>query len=342
MRISQVMLSRSFGGAERHFVDLTLELAQRGHQVQAIYHRDFSAATAFQGVANVCAVPITVLGTWDILAARQISQLTRLFHSELLHAHLARAAHLSAHAARERGVRLITNSHNYIKLKYYRGVDAFVVPTRQQQAYLQAEGVAASNISLLPHFCRALPDPNGSTRRGTLFASLGRMVAKKGFDVLIKACGILRAQGLDARLLLGGTGVECEPLRALARDCGMQQHVQFVGWVDSVAEFLHRADVFVLPSRDEPFGIVLLEAMAASLPIVATRTDGANEIFTDDSAYLVEIGNAPALARAMGAAIRDRAESARRAHNAQLLYRSLYTAAVVVPRYEALYESLAH
>lgn len=168
------------------------------------------------------------------------------------------------------------------------------------------------------------------------------MVTKKGFDVLIRACAILRDDGCDAHLLLGGAGTECERLRVLVRESGLQQHVEFVGWVDSVAEFLNRADVFVLPSREEPFGIVLLEAMAAGLPIVSTRTDGASEIFSDESAYLVDVDDAPALAKAMGAALTERTESGHRARNAQALYRSKYTADVVVPQYEALYESLGH
>ena len=342
MRISHVMLSKGFGGAERHFVDLTLEMAKRGHDVQAIYHRDFSAARELHGRANLCVEPIAVLGTWDIWAARRISRLLGLFRSDVVHAHLARAAHLSASGARELAIRLVTNTHNYVNLKYYRAVDAFVVPTTQQQNYLLRAGIVDSQIRLIPHFCRAPLSTDRSTPHGALFAGLGRMVTKKGFDVLIRACGLLRAQGLDARLLLGGAGSEFEPLQALARECGMQRHVQFVGWVDSVAEFLDRVDVFVLPSRDEPFGIVLLEAMAAGLPIVSTRTDGANEIFTEESAYLVDIDNAPALAQAMGAALTDRVESNRRASNAQELYRSRYTAEVVVPQYEALYESLVH
>ncbi len=342
MRMSHVMLSKGFGGAERHFVDLTLEMAMRGHDVQAICHRDFDAASEFAGVANLCVEAIAVMGTWDIWAARRISRLISLFRSEVVHAHLARAAHLSARGAREQRIRLVTNTHNYVNLKYYRAVDAFVVPTIRQQRYLIQAGIADDRVSLIPHFCRAPLNTERRARHGALFASLGRMVAKKGFDVLIKACGILRAQGLDARLRLGGAGIELERLRTLARECGMQHHVEFVGWVDCVAEFLQRADIFVLPSRDEPFGIVLLEAMAAGLPIVSTRTDGANEIFSEESAYLVDVGDAPALAKAMGFAFTERVESDRRASNAQALYRSMYSAEVVVPQYEALYESLGH
>ena len=110
MRMSHVMLSKGFGGAERHFVDLTLEMAMRGHDVQAICHRDFNAASEFAGVANLCVEAIAVMGTWDIWAARRISRLISLFRSEVVHAHLARAAHLSARGAREQRIRLVTNT----------------------------------------------------------------------------------------------------------------------------------------------------------------------------------------------------------------------------------------
>ena len=310
--------------------------------MQAICNRDFRAAKQLHGVANLCVEPISVMGTWDIFAARRLSKLIRVFRADVVHAHLARAAHLRARGVRESGVRLVTNSHNYIALKYYTGVDAFVVPTIRQQTYLAHEGIGVDKIKLIPHFCRAPLSRYRATSHHALFASLGRMVRKKGFDVLIKACAILRGQGYDAHLILGGTGAEGERLRGLVRESGLQQHVEFVGWVDSVREFLNRADVFVLPSREEPFGIVLLEAMAARLPVVSTRTDGASEIFDDESAYLVAVDDAVALAKAMRSALTERTESGRRAWNAQALYRAKYTADVVVPQYEALYESLAH
>ena len=220
MRISHVMLSKGFGGAQRHFVDLTLEMAKRGHQVQAICHHDFSADRNFHGVAHLAIEAIAVMGIWDIWAARRITKLMQLFRSDVVHTHLARAAHLSASGARELGVRLVTNTHNYISLKYYRAVDTFVVSTIQQQNYLKREGIADDRISLIPHFCRAPLGTCPATRHGTVFASLGRMVTKKGFDVLIKACGILRAQGLDARLQLGGAGAEFPPHRCRQSLCG--------------------------------------------------------------------------------------------------------------------------
>lgn len=117
MRISQVMLAKGFWGAERHFVDLTLEMAKRGHDVQAICHRDFRAAKELHGVANLCVDPIAVMGSWDVFAARRLSKLIGLFRANVVHAHPGRAAHLCARGAREWDVRLVTNSHNYINLK---------------------------------------------------------------------------------------------------------------------------------------------------------------------------------------------------------------------------------
>ncbi len=105
---------RILGG--QHFVDLTLEMAKRGHDVQAICHRDFRAAKELHGVANLCVEPIAVMGSWDVFAARRLSKLIGLFRANVVHAHLGRAAHLCARGAREWDVRLVTNSHNYINL----------------------------------------------------------------------------------------------------------------------------------------------------------------------------------------------------------------------------------
>ncbi len=80
--------------------------------------------------------------------------------------------------------------------------------------------------------------------------------------------------------------------------------------------------------------------MAAGVPIVATRTRGPLEILDTDTAFLVDIGDASALARAIETVIRDRADALARATRAAAVYESTYSAAVVVPQYEALYTAL--
>ena len=96
--------------------------------------------------------------------------------------------------------------------------------------------------------------------------ALGRFVKKKGFDTLLEAFASLRKES-NVKLTIGGDGPERNALKQLAMDLDISDKVEFVGWVEDVAEFLSGSDLFVLPSREEPFGIVILEAMAVGIPL---------------------------------------------------------------------------
>ncbi|MBV9848923.1 MAG: glycosyltransferase family 4 protein [Armatimonadetes bacterium] len=129
---------------------------------------------------------------------------------------------------------------------------------------------------------------------------IGRLVPNKGFDVLIRAFAKARMPSHD--LLVAGEGVERGPLERLAGDLGLQDKVRFLGRVDrptAVALFLG-CSFFVLPSRDEPQGIVNLEAMAAGKAIIATRVGGVPEMVTDgENGLLMPADDPDALASAL-------------------------------------------
>jgi glycosyltransferase involved in cell wall biosynthesis len=120
---------------------------------------------------------------------------------------------------------------------------------------------------------------------------VGSLYPVKGVQYLITAMKKIHEDIPDARLILVGDGVERERLVALSIQLGIQKYVQFVGKVPhkEVQTFMQQADVFVLPSLSEGFGIVILEAMACGLPIVATRVGGIPEVIKNDiNGYLVE------------------------------------------------------
>lgn len=340
MRISQIMLSKGFGGAERHFVDLTLALVARGHLVQVICNRSFPAHKYLEMAAGLQIDRVTVRGTWDLTAAWRIGGLLKSFTPEIAHAHLARAAHLTGRATWRKDFLLVANTHNFIKLKYYKHVRGFVVATAAQQNYLTCAGIDASRIAPIPHFSRLGDRPTRKRDGGRTFISLGRLVKKKGFDILLEALSLVRGRGIDADLVIGGDGCELPHLMALAKHYKIANSVRFVGWVDAVQDFLGQGDIFVLPSLDEPFGIVLLEAMALGLPIISTTTHGPSEILSDHSAYLVAPGNSQQLSWAMQEALEKPAERAGRAHNATLSYAERYAENVVVPQYENFYRAM--
>ena len=149
--------------------------------------------------------------------------------------------------------------------------------------------------------------------------AIGRLVRQKGFDVLLDAFAALVADpGFEWDVVIAGDGPERGALGAQADRLGVGERVRFAGRTDraETVDLFRRAEVFVLPSRVEPFGIVNLEAMAAGTPLVASRVGGVPEIVDDGvTGLLVEPGDADDLAAAL-----------RRVHGAPQLRAQLATA----------------
>ncbi len=152
--------------------------------------------------------------------------------------------------------------------------------------------------------------------------ALGRLVPKKGFDVLIRSCRILEECGLDFQLAVAGSGHCREALVNLARELKLEGKISFPGFIthDRVSEFLASGDVFVMPSVVDPTGDrdglpnVILEALLHKLPVVATDVCAIGEIVQDGTTgFLVPQKDPFALARAIVKAVGDRESGARMA-----------------------------
>jgi glycosyltransferase involved in cell wall biosynthesis len=173
----------------------------------------------------------------------------------------------------------------------------FFVPGRASAEYVRSFGVPDERIALAPNavdaeiFGRAAVDRSG--RRTCTFLYAGRLDAEKGLDVLLRAFG--RAPG---ELVLAGSGPEEAKLRALA-----DGRVRFAGALDrdELVPLYAEADAFVLPSRSEPWGMVLNEAAAAGLPLVATEGAGAAHDLVEDgvNGFRVAVEDEHALADAL-------------------------------------------
>jgi glycosyltransferase involved in cell wall biosynthesis len=342
MKITQIMLAKGFGGAERHFVDLSLVLADKGYQVQAICHTRFAKQAELAKHPNITVQTIPVFATWDLYARYKLKRLVAAFQPAVIHAHLARGAFMGGKVASALEIPAVVNLHNYIDFKYYRDIDAFIPATEDQKQYLLANGIPAAQINLMPHFS-LLPAQTAQllpADRPLRFITLGRFVKKKGFDVLLRAFKQYLDIAKNGQLILGGGGVELEALQQLTAELNLQDKVIFPGWVEDVAGFLQQGDIFVLPSLDEPFGIVVLEAMASGKPIISTRTQGPITILDEQTAYFAEIGDVPTLTQAMLSVHAEPQRAMQKAQAATALYQSTYSAMAVVPKVEAIYQRL--
>jgi len=146
---------------------------------------------------------------------------------------------------------------------------------------------------------------------------------------------------MDARLVMVGDGPDKPRAELLARELGVSRHVLFLGNQEVMEELLPLADVFLLPSSTESFGLVALEAMSAGVPVVASRVGGLPELVESGvTGFLVPEGNLDAHVRAVMSLLEDGALRRRFGRAGRKVAREQFEVGRVVERYRKVYEDL--
>ncbi len=159
----------------------------------------------------------------------------------------------------------------------------------------------------------ALPTRTTDATRDLVVVACGRLAPQKGFDVLLSAFALVHARMPNVRLRILGTGPLEADLRSQCARLGLESHAQFVGFVSAPALEFGAADVFCLSSRYEGLGMVIVEAMAAGAPVVATDCPhGPREILRDGKlGWLAKVDDPESLAAALLEALSSPDERAR-------------------------------
>ncbi|MGI0132822.1 MAG: glycosyltransferase family 4 protein [Thermoplasmata archaeon] len=289
---------------------------------------------------------------------------------QLIHAHSHRYGHVlqSAAVAKARGIPLVVSTHYHpadrreprlkrglLRLQdfgfgasAYRVASALVVETRLE-AKRVAEFAPADRIRVIPPGVDLEPwsdspnptRPSGLPPRYLLYA--GRIATNKGLANLIDAQSMVPPTERIPLVLLGQDWGERVSLEALARARGVEASLIWKGHVERDADFraiFRSATLFVLPSEWEAFGLVLLEAMAAGVPIIATGVGGVPEVLAQGRAgRIVPFGDAGALAEAIQELAHDPAQRAKLvAAGRERVKEFTWTAAV--EKHRALYREL--
>jgi glycosyltransferase involved in cell wall biosynthesis len=183
-----------------------------------------------------------------------------------------------------------------------RAVDAFVVPGTASRDYLRRLGVPATRVTVAPNAVDAAifgAAPRTRAAGPVRLLAVGRLAPEKGFDTLLRA-----ADGLLVELQIAGAGPEEARLRQLAGP-----NVEFLGQVerDALPSLYADADVVVMPSRSDPWGMVLNEAALAGRPLVSTDAAGAAHELIEDgvNGFRVPAGDVTALRQALRRLVED-------------------------------------
>ncbi|HET9943016.1 MAG TPA: glycosyltransferase family 4 protein [Terriglobia bacterium] len=325
MRILQVSSPLQLGGGETHVIELTQALRERGHQV-------IVAGRSGGAVNPEVVLPFrNALDLPTILGLRGVIKQERF---DIVHGHVARDYPLVVAAARNLPAKVVLTRHLLYPVRsniLYRRVNGWIAPTRQ---------ILDTLARLKPRLAAVIPNwvdlekfgfrPHAPHEPITL-GLLGQISPHKGHDDAVEA---LRALGAGYRLIIGGKG-EPDYLRELQeRAAGLP--VDFAGFV-ALPDFFDAIDVLLVPSWEEPFGLVVLEAMASGIPVIATAAGGPLDIIRSGiDGVLVPPRNPGALAEAIRSihARRDSLIEAARERARDFDIRN------VVPQIEAFYRAL--
>jgi len=189
------------------------------------------------------------------------------------------------------------------------------------------------------------PAPSPPDR--TVVAMIGQLVPWKNHGDFIRAAAQIRADVPDARFLVVGADLfgdhpaYARRLEALAREVGIGEAVEFTGFREDVPELLRSLSVLVLPSRREPFGRVVVEAMASAVPVVAYAEGGPAEIIEHErTGFLVEPGDVTALASAAVRLLRNPDEARRMGEAGRARAEQMFDRRDTARRVVAVYDRL--
>lgn len=365
LRLCYLVAPGFVGGLERVVHGLALGFAARGHDVHVFAvltpspeREPFLAA--FDGSAVTLHELRLPSGLRHLPAERRAARaLLQTLRPDVVHSHGFRPDVLDSGVARGFGIPTVTTIHGesfmggrtrlyeWVQWRTYRRFDAVIaVSARLKETALQ-RGVPLDRIHLIRNAWpggvtfatrAAARQELGLGMEETVLGWLGRTIPVKGGDVFLRALAKLGEARTTAVLI--GDGSDRAQLESLATQLGLGQRVRFVGGIEGGARLLPAFDAFVLSSRSEGTPIVLFEAMAAGVPIVASRVGGVPDVVGDGEAVLVAPDDAAALAEGLRRVLEAPAAAAAMAERAQRRLETGFSTAGWLAGHEELYRAL--
>jgi len=367
----------TYGGSGVVATELGIELAAMGHEVHFIsYSQPFRLSGRDQGIfyheVPVSSYPLFEFPPYDLALASRMAEVAEFNGLDLLHVHYAIPHSVSALLARQmlaaRGRRLpfVTTLHGTdITLV---GLDRSYLPITRY-AIQESDGVTSISsylkdktiqnfdvtrgIEVVPNFvnCDIYTPINDEAARAEARCRLAApdeaiLMHLSNFRPVKRVTDVVKvfaqvARELPARLVLVGDGPERSAAEWLARDLHIHDRIHFLGKQERVNELLPLADLMLMPSELESFGLAALDAMACKVPSIATRVGGVPELIDDGlTGLLFAVGDTDAMAQGALSLLGDRARLESMREAGRKTAQTRFCATLVVPQYVRYYESV--
>jgi len=372
MRVALFIDSDVFAGTERHIVELAGALKDESLLV-SIACPFASPLNRFAEEMGIEVIPIEKRGLLDIAAILKLRKLLATGRIDLIHAHNGRTALVAAAARRLAGRGSVVATQHFIDPAHagrvglaarasraahrwvQRHTDRYIAVSHAvEKAMIERESGLAGKVAVIPNGISALDlaslvpaseirDSLAIPRDALLIVCAARLSPEKNIATLIEAMGKVTGEVPRARCVIVGEGPERKALEEQIRKAPWGGQILLPGFLQDAISIIRAADVFVLPSRAEPFGLVLLEAMALGKPVVSTAAGGPLEIVKiGETGFLVPPGDSAAMAGAIVTLLGD-PELARSIGQSGLQrFQQLFTARAMAAATEGVYERASH
>ena len=367
----------TYGGSGVVATELGIELATAGHEVHFIsYSQPFRLTGRDDGIfyheVPVSSYPLFEFPPYDLALASRMAEVAEFYELDLLHVHYAIPHSVSALLARQmlaaRGRRLpfVTTLHgtditlvgldrSYLPITRYSIQESDGVTSISQ--YLKDKTVADFGIirpiEVIPNFVNC--DVYTPCRDECVRSEARKRFAKPGEAILIHLSNFRPVKRVvdavkvfarvvnevPAQLVLVGDGPDRSAAEYLAHELKINDRIHFLGKQERVNELLPLADLMLMPSQLESFGLAALEAMACKVPTIATRVGGVPELIDDGlTGLLFNVGDVDAMAAGVIGLLqkRDRLEVMR--DEARKTARTRFCSTMILPRYEQYYKQV--
>ncbi|MEO6726566.1 MAG: glycosyltransferase family 4 protein [Blastocatellia bacterium] len=307
MKILQVCSAESLGGGERHVIDLTRALIERGHDLHLAVRPDSPLPDELPH-ASITWHELSLRNALDVISAQRIASIIRQYGIDVLHAHIARDYTFCGIAARmaklAKPVRFFITRHHFNPIKS-SAIYAWTIGEARALIAV-SDSVRETLVDAFPNYAdRVVVIPNWVDAQGSgllsrnaareafglhrrwAVAVIGQLTPLKRQELFISAAAklIKDRHWTDADfLVIGQPGSKEEDVAYANQLCelvnvlGLEDHIRFTGYVNELPARLSAFDVVVVPSQNEAFSLALIEAMAAGCAVIASRVGGMAEI----------------------------------------------------------------
>jgi len=292
MIILNVLLNKrtKFAGTEQAFLDFTEAMLLQKNEVFTLLRPNIIFKNELKNLNISQNFFVDIKNILNINAILKIAKIIRKIKPDIVMCHAGKSVKILKFARFfTKKFPILGINHSYNPHKYKKDADYVgVINTYFQKV---AESERKNNTTfLIPNMIRLKKTDKFKIKKWhkpITLGFLGRITKSKSPETPIKAVEILKKEGINIKLKIAGEGDSLEKMKELVKDLNIKDRVKFLGWIKDKRKYFSSIDIFCMPSTTESFGIVLLEAMKNSTPVITTNTWGPNDIFKDGKDGLI-------------------------------------------------------